>query len=122
MTAPVRRVRRPTKVKVGWMEYDILWVSHQMWPAGRQSSLGVTFSNRSEILMREGDEESPVYSEIQLRETLLHEILHAVYHVTNLTTNPVQTDNPEEYVVGVLAGPVLAVLRDNPKVLAYLLA
>jgi glutamine phosphoribosylpyrophosphate amidotransferase len=57
-------------------------------------------------------------------ETLLHEILHQCLRVT--TTDPdadakAGLDDVEERAVAAIAGPLLATLRDNPELVAYLL-
>lgn len=51
------------------------------------------------------------------RDTLWHEVLHCVAGVVNL-----QTELNEEAIIGSLSGMTLAVLRDNPDLVAYLTA
>lgn len=49
---------------------------------------------------------------------LLHEVLHACWHVTD----PLDPNNAEEFAIRTLTGPLLDVLRRNPDLVAYLLA
>jgi hypothetical protein len=51
------------------------------------------------------------------RATLLHEILHACVR----SSDPTLDDEHEETVVAAMTGPLLAMLRDNPDVLDYLM-
>jgi len=51
------------------------------------------------------------------RATLLHEILHACIR----SSDPTLDDEHEETVVAAMTGPLLAMLRDNPDVLDYLM-
>lgn len=58
------------------------------------------------------------------RETLLHEVIHAVSHATGSmigSLGQVESDRLEEIVCSMYAGPLLAVFRDNPALVAYLL-
>ncbi len=57
----------------------------------------------------------PEQSSIRLRSTLLHEILHALCDVTG-----VDDDKAEEHIATVIAPALLAVLRDNPKLVSWL--
>lgn len=51
------------------------------------------------------------------RVALLHELLHACWHVTD----PLDPSNCEEMAVRAITGPLLDVLRRNPELVAYLL-
>lgn len=53
-----------------------------------------------------------------LRETVLHELLHAVWHQTTL--DRLYTDEQEEQVLWTLAPRLLALLRDNPELVMFL--
>lgn len=54
----------------------------------------------------------------QERDTLLHELLHAIWAHTGLSYE----DDEQERVVGALAPWLLGALRDNPRLVAFLLA
>lgn len=54
------------------------------------------------------------------RETVLHEVLHAVVSLTNLSEE--WGVEKEERMVARVAPLLLGVLRDNPKLVAYLVA
>lgn len=59
----------------------------------------------------------PGKSEDYARVTLLHEILHAAIR----SSDPNIESDAEEMAVASMTGPLLACLRDNPAVLAYLI-
>ncbi len=52
------------------------------------------------------------------RVALLHEIIHACWHVTD----PLDPNCCEEMAVRAITGPLLDTLRRNPDLIAYLLA
>jgi hypothetical protein len=56
-------------------------------------------------------------SEDYARAILLHEILHACIR----SSDPTIEDEAEETAVAAITSPLLATLRDNPSVVAYLL-
>lgn len=56
-----------------------------------------------------------------LRDTLLHEALHAVVYLAGLRVALELTHKQEERLVVTLAPWVLALLRDNPKLVEFLL-
>ena len=60
----------------------------------------------------------PGKSEEYARVTLLHEILHAAIR----SSDPNIESDAEEMAVASMTGPLLATLRDNPDVVAYLIA
>lgn len=59
-------------------------------------------------------------TEDKARETLLHEVLHAVIGTARI--EPFGDHEAEEQVVGQLAPHLLAVLRDNPALVAALIS
>ena len=65
---------------------------------------------------------TPGRSEDSMRETLLHEITHAVWAVRGLNHNPkpADDDETEEYIVTCQTAGLLEVLAENPHVVAYL--
>ena len=60
----------------------------------------------------------PKQAEQHKRVTLLHECLHACWHVTD----PADPHDAEEMAIRTLSGPLLDMLRRNPALVAYLLA
>lgn len=60
----------------------------------------------------------PGKSEDYARVTLLHEILHAAIR----SSDPNIESDAEEMAVASMTGPLMACLRDNPEVVAYLIA
>jgi hypothetical protein len=60
----------------------------------------------------------PGRNEDYARATLLHEILHACVR----SSDPTLDDDHEETVVAAITNPLLAMLRDNPDVVDYLLS
>ena len=57
--------------------------------------------------------------EPKIRDTLFHEILHAIWHTTGLTSR-VGTEISEEEVVAAMATEIVHVLRVNDDLAAYL--
>ena len=59
------------------------------------------------------------------RTTLLHEILHAIRFTFGGSFKPAKSTEYldwEHYFIGLYEEPLIMVLRDNPEVLAYLMA
>jgi hypothetical protein len=105
----------PEKIIVGPMVYDVLndtqsyaqaVVDHNEQVYGR-----VNYGEARIIL-------DPKQHEQHKRKALLHEVLHACWHVTD----PLDPHECEEMAVRTLTGPLLDVLRRNPAFVAYLLA
>jgi hypothetical protein len=58
----------------------------------------------------------------QLRDTILHEVLHALYYENGLANELKTTDDDlEEQVVRRTATGMLQILRDNPQLIKFLL-
>ena len=62
----------------------------------------------------------PALSPTMKRDTLLHEVLHAVFSATGVSRD--LGSEKEEDAINRLTPTLLAVLRRNPELLAYLLA
>lgn len=114
--------KRPTELRVGPRVYTVHW-SQEAWDSVRlnddlpEGQMGRTKHFPLEVWVR------PDLHPAQQRETLLHEILHCVFS-TYLPemSNVKDLSNLEEFLVDGLDVPLLQVLRDNPKVLAWLVA
>lgn len=110
-------IRRPRTVKIGHINFRILYVKEKDWRDEEGDKCGLTFPMQGEIWIRTDDNTL----EANLQEITLHEIIHAIYHATSLAHYPKPKDGDlEEYTVAMLSGPLLAVLQDNPKTMAYL--
>jgi hypothetical protein len=108
---------RPTKVKVGHVLFTIKWVDKDDWKDPETDGTMEMSSGTIEINV--GPEES---MEIHRQECLMHEILHAVFATTQITHEKWhRLDDVEEHVVRYTSPTLMNVLRDNPKVLEYLL-
>lgn len=97
----------PLTVRVGYQDYAIVpWTSHYGQDRNR---IGEFSANTAEIRITFG---MPGRHD---QESLLHEILHAVYHHQGLADG----DN-EERVVGAIAHGLAAAVRDNPAVFMWI--
>jgi hypothetical protein len=105
-------VKPPRSVKVGATPYSVRY-SSRLSDNGEVGS--TTFISQSiELLPGQG----PDYE----RDTLLHEVLHAVVFNTNLRSmEGWREDGREEAIVQALAPVLLQVLRENPRLIDYLL-
>ena len=102
----------PDKVKVGPLTFDVtddamshVLAEHEEKTAGLYGRCD--YKKQAIVL-------DPGMAPGQYRATLLHEVLHAVFH-----TSGGRFDNEEE-IVGEIEFPLLGVLRDNPALVAYL--
>ncbi len=118
-----QRIKRPTKVKVGYMVYQIQWLTDTEWT---QSNRHPDWGGGSEheegrIVLRV----VPGRNEDSLRETLLHEILHCVWVAVSMNQmfrySKADSSDYEEMVISSTSPTLLAVLAENPAVLAYLI-
>lgn len=112
---------RPTQVKVGHTTYSIHYLTEKKWLKKYDASkAGLFWVDDESILIRvhnDGDQRA----ESSLRETLLHEILHACWHHVNLgSRGKIDDDELEEAIVGTLSMPLIAVICDNPDVFDYI--
>lgn len=57
----------------------------------------------------------------QIRDSLLHELLHAIWSESGLCCT-IGEERIEEHLVHTLASAILALLRDNPALVRYLTA
>lgn len=111
----------PTTIKVGPLVYDVivdaLAIAKEQIEA-RELRLAACDEKNLRITL------DPTLPPGMARATLLHEVLHAVTALTTLAKIVVDTDPEEtdERIVGILEMPLLAVLRDNPQLVAYLTA
>lgn len=76
----------------------------------RDRCMGMYSDTQMALLMRE-----TYHSEKQEAETLIHELLHAIYSVFG-----VKPKDPEERVISQMSIGMASVIRDNPKVIEWL--
>lgn len=100
-------MRPPKKIRVGPYTFRVIRSSREI--AGE--AVGDTSPRRSRI--RYTDDQCPM----QIRSTILHEVLHAIAHTAGIGDE--EALKQEDFISRCEAG-FLGVLRDNPKLLAYL--
>ena len=122
-TKAVKYPKMPTKVKIGTQNWTVIERSSNMDDALSSSAYGYTLVRSSTIII---DADAPPSRK---RQTLLHELLHAIRYSMGNSTIPATSDDEskttdawEHYFIGIYEEGVLAILRDNPQVTAYLLS
>ena len=98
---------RPSIIKVG--AFDIAVKSWPIFNASDERSFGQFRPASLEIAICD------FLPERRQAETMIHEILHAIWHVWAL-----RQSSDEEVVVGSMAQGLAAVFRDNPDLLPWL--
>ena len=93
-------------IRVGPFDISI----NQLEGEDRDRCLGMFSETRQSILMRESYPNSQ-----QEAETLLHELLHAVY-----ATYGVRAKDPEERTISQMSIGMASVIRDNPDLIEWL--
>ena len=114
-------VERPDVVMIGIHVYRIEWLSVDEWIANNMpnDAIGMTDSDAAMIRIQH----RPGGHESRYQDTLIHEILHAIWDLSSLhNQDPSKLDDPEEFIVGLISPYLLGVLKDNPHVLKYLLS
>ncbi|MGI9486268.1 MAG: hypothetical protein ACR2RF_10405 [Geminicoccaceae bacterium] len=100
----------PKTVRIGYADYRVQpWPHHEAAAAGRYGEC-----SSYELVIRIDDgllDRSP----LKAADTMLHEILHAIYWVYG-----VEDEDKEERLVGMMASALTQVWRDNPQVVAWL--
>lgn len=77
--------------------------------------LGVTRTAKHRIHL------SPAQDASSRRDTLLHECLHAIFYESGLASVLAVSDDDEERFIRLLTPWLLALLRDNPRLVIFLL-
>ena len=93
----------PAKVKIGYFDYKIKANSDLVM------EMGLT---KVDKLLIEVD---PSYPDQIVKETLLHECMHAIFKDTFLVD-----DETEEKIIRMLSPGVMHLLKDNPDLQSYL--
>lgn len=110
---------RPKSLKIGWATWTVTYLPDKEWlehPDTSEGNGGETHAANQRIFIRL-EHPSGVCNETSLKEVLLHEILHAIFHTANLgygVINLMKRSELEETIVGGMSGPLMAVMRDNP--------
>jgi hypothetical protein len=117
MKTPKHKQLLPTTAKVGIHEYDIVYDKDALISAGHRVDVkdtlcGLTEATGCNIYIN--DEMS--FSQIQ--ETVLHELLHAMFDLTGVFYE--LDDTVEERITRPLAPVLMQFLRDNPQLLRAL--
>ena len=100
----------PKVLHIGAATYDVK-------PKGRHFDLlGETDDNNTVIKIRTKNQSIACQ-----RDTLLHEAMHAIFWCSGMKNNEGFSSDAEERIIRVLAPWLLALLRDNPDLLAFLL-
>lgn len=107
---------KPKQIEIGplvWkVDYDPVKIKESGY-AGGGGMFGVTFPSQLEICV------DPDRPEQGIRETLLHEVLHAVIWTVGIDAGD---DDEEEVLVAQLSTAILDVLRRNKALVRYLTA
>ena len=108
----------PTKIKVGSQIWDVVEKPRKGDLSLSEDSFGYTLARENLIILDSS------MSNSRKRQTLLHEILHAIKFSFGSPVTPKKTDEAEiweHYYIAMYEEGLLLVLRDNPGLLAYLL-
>ena len=111
---------RPSFVKVGIYRWRISWNAADLEriassvEVGPADALGACLA-REQIIAIDPLPSSALRTE---QATLLHELLHACVHSASIDL-PLEV---EEMVIAGFSTPLLSVIRENPKIIAYLTA
>lgn len=111
-------VKPPGKVKVGHLTYAVEVSAKRCSDA--DVMYGQSDMRTAEIIL------NPAQCDGQLRDTTLHEVLHALMDQMGVQKGGdkalLATTDDEERMVHALAPLLLGVLRDNPDLVAFLVA
>lgn len=115
--------KRPTSLKVGWMDFEVRYLDDDQWHADPNlgdGDGGQCDGARAVISVRLAEGQH----DIHVKEILLHETLHACFYACGITINDDLRTYPdiEEGVVARIAPFMLSVLRDNPDLATFLMA
>lgn len=106
---------RPKKIKLASQTWKIVWVPEPWEDDAGDVVLGECCTIRMEIRVCTS---RPLAAQ---KETLLHELIHAIFSTFGLTV-PARGKafDREEEVVSFLAEPMLMLMQQNPKLVAWL--
>jgi hypothetical protein len=104
-------MRRPTKVKVGAFTYA---VEFERDITDAKEAEGTVLTTQGRILIHDGMPGD------RTREAFLHELLHAAIDQTPLRAKDKDGRDDEEDTVAALSPLLFRVLRENPRLVAWL--
>lgn len=108
----------PASVVVCGQKFEVKVIDDPNEAIGRganHGTLGATHVDKGLMRLRGGGEQSAD----QMRDTMLHEVIHAVVRLTY--QEKAFAKNDDEDAVGAIATHLLDTLRRNPELAAYLL-
>lgn len=103
----------PKRVRIGHAYFDVKTDPSTALDLAARDLAGESDGNRLALKV------NTAYPVATQQETLLHEILHMCLYVTGTDTQ--LDDDVEERVIRPMAMALFGVLRDNPKLVTYLL-
>lgn len=103
----------PKRLRLGWLHYRVV-VDRATLRDHEANAVALTESATIVV-----DDERP---HVIIAEHLLHEALHGLIHVHKSDLDRGPRDETEERYVAALAPGILGMLRDNPKLVAFLTA
>jgi hypothetical protein len=109
----------PEKIRVGSQWFDIIERSRRDDGMLNDSTYGYTLDQENLIVI--DSDIAPSRKKL----TLWHELMHASRNVYDTSVIPKKSDNFEvweHYFIGVWEESLLVLIRDNPKLLEYLLS
>lgn len=103
-----KKIEPPEYVKVGYQDFKLIFEPFSVDNAGHY---GLTHKVKSYITVTQ------MGNPVEQVNTLIHECLHAICH-----TQGIKLDNDtEEMVVNNMANGLVGLIRENPKLIHYLL-
>lgn len=109
----------PTEVQIGTQLWTIEERNRNKDSALSDDAYGYTLHRDSLIII------DSLATPSRKRQTLLHELMHAVRHSLGSPITPKSDDDSdtwEHFFIGMYEEGLLLIIRDNPKVLDYLLS
>jgi hypothetical protein len=107
--SPRKSPQKPTELKIGHAVYSVVYDTVELNAAIRdhqEQLYGLTRPDQHKIII------DPDVSWYRLIETLMHEILHACWDLTNLAVH--YKDEQEEEIVRSLSPILVSLLQQNP--------
>lgn len=94
------------KLKIGYQDVEVKFSDMEEY--------GCYHSDKGVIKIQEGTEGK------EYLNTLIHEVLHAIYYTYGLKRLPDHTDEKEEHIVTTLGNALTQVITDNPELIDVL--
>jgi len=111
---------RPVSVKVLFQTYAVIWMRDDIW-RGCDLTSNDNIGEHNPVLGTMRIRLVPGATENYLRETLLHEILHSCWAMSDLNEKPLPADeDQEENIIARVSHLLATIILDNPDVFAYI--